>query len=324
MDARRPQRLLAGLALGALAPVAMLSACSAGSSRPKGGLVAEVASYDLAVGPPGRFIVGLLAADQRPIGYGTVTTRFCILGAGSGTACSYGAPATASFLAIPGTAPPHPAPRSPQLVDAATQRGVYGVQVGFDRPGSWQVEVAANVGGRAYRATVAFTVSDRHQVPAVGDPALPTQNLTLTSPGAAPAAIDSRATSVVDVPDPQLHTTTIARALAAHRPIVAVFATPVYCISRFCGPVTDLVAALASTYRDRASFVHVEIWQDFQNQQLNDAAKRWLLESTGDLQEPWVFVIGADGRIVARFDNVVTRDELEPLLAALPRIGTGP
>jgi len=34
-----------------------------------------------------------------------------------------------------------------------------------------------------------------------------------------------------------------------------------------------------------------------------------------------VFVIGADGRIAARFDNVVTRDELEPLVKALPVIG---
>ena len=40
-----------------------------------------------------------------------------------------------------------------------------------------------------------------------------------------------------------------------------------------------------------------------------------------ELQEPWVFVIGADGRIAARFDNVVTRGELEPLLKALPVLG---
>jgi hypothetical protein len=32
-----------------------------------------------------------------------------------------------------------------------------------------------------------------------------------------------------------------------------------------------------------------------------------------------VFVIGADGRITARFDNVATRGELEPLLERLPR-----
>ena len=53
---------------------------------------------------------------------------------------------------------------------------------------------------------------------------------------------------------------------------------------------------------------------------VNQAAADWLLRND-DLQEPWVFVIGADGTIVARFDNVVTRDELEPLLRPLPPIG---
>ena len=34
--------------------------------------------------------------------------------------------------------------------------------------------------------------------------------------------------------------------------------------------------------------------------------------------EPWVFLIGADGRIAARWDNVATRGEIEPLLRDLP------
>ena len=42
------------------------------------------------------------------------------------------------------------------------------------------------------------------------------------------------------------------------------------------------------------------------------------ITSDQDVNEPWVFVIGADGRITARFDNVVTRSELEPLLQKLP------
>jgi hypothetical protein len=61
----------------------------------------------------------------------------------------------------------------------------------------------------------------------------------------------------------------------------------------------------------------VEIWRDFQKQVMNKAAAEWLLRD-GDLNEPWVFLIGTDGRIVVRFDNVTTRDELEPLLRVLP------
>ena len=158
-------------------------------------------------------------------------------------------------------------------------------------------------------------VADRHQIPAVGDQALATDNLTLVSSDVPAAAVDSRA-ATEGTPDPELHQSTIAAALAAHRPIVAVFATPVYCVSRFCGPVTDMVAALAHDYADRATFVHIEIWRDFDKHILNKAAADWLYRND-DLNEPWVFVIGADGRIVARFDNVATRDELEPLLRSL-------
>jgi len=162
-------------------------------------------------------------------------------------------------------------------------------------------------------------VHEKHTIPAPGDAAPPTENLTLGTPGIAPTAIDSRAEGG-DIPDAELHRTTIARLLREHRPAVLVFSTPVYCMSRFCGPVTEMVEDLARTYAERASFVHVEIWQDHDRQQLARAATDWLLRN-GDLNEPWVFVVGADGRITARFDNVVNREELEPLLRALPVIG---
>jgi len=97
-----------------------------------------------------------------------------------------------------------------------------------------------------------------------------------------------------------------------------VFSTPVYCVSRFCGPVTDLVAELAAEYGDRADFIHVEIYEDFAAGKVNQAAQDWLSTADGDLREPWTFLVGADGRIAASWDTVVTRSEIEPLLKALP------
>ena len=79
-----------------------------------------------------------------------------------------------------------------------------------------------------------------------------------------PQAIDSRARGGEPIPDPELHTTSIADAIAAGHPALVVFSTPVYCVSRFCGPVTDLVAELAAEYGDRADFIHVEIYRDFE------------------------------------------------------------
>ena len=292
------------------------------ASQPVNGLAAAVASYDLAVGPASRFLVGLFDSEKGEVGLGTTALRFTFLGARGATGPGRPGPSmTATFLPIPGS-PDTPGRTGPVLLKPSEGRGVYEAQVGFDQAGFWQVEVEAAIPGLGpQNATAAFEVADRHHVPAVGDPAPRSENLTLTTPGAQPSSIDSRASATDPVPDPDLHRTTLAAAIAAHRPIVAVFSTPTFCVSRFCGPVTDMVADLAAGYEDRATFVHVEIWKDFTANQLNDTAAEWLTAGGGDGNEPWVFVIGADGRIAARFDNVSNRAAIEPILQALPTIG---
>lgn len=300
-------------------------ACSSGgdeASTPAGGddLSVSVASFDLAVGPVDRFLVGLVTPDQELISYGSPELRFSFAGTGSGTVPSPpGPPVKAVFLPVPGTTTPSPVPDEPRQVKGS-ERGVYAAKTAFDRAGFWQVEVTARVDGKERTGTGAFSVSEKHLVPAPGDAAIPSENLTMATADAPKAGIDSRAGGSGEVPDPSLHGTTVAAALAAKRPTVVVLSTPVYCQSRFCGPVTDVVEELAGVYGDRASFVHIEIWRDFQGKVINKSAAEWLLRD-GDLTEPWVYVIGADGRITARFDNVVNRFELEPLLRELPVIG---
>jgi hypothetical protein len=283
-------------------------------------LAVQVASYDLTTAGPTRFIVGLITVDQRLVGYGTVDLRFSYVGTKEGANPQpFGPAVKAGYLPIYGSVEPSPPPAAPEIVRSSDTRGVYGAQTTFDKAGFWEVEATATLDGKARSGKGAFAVNPTHAVPGPGDQAPATENLTLTTPDIPRAAIDSRAGSG-DIPDPDLHRTTIAAALGAKRPVVAVFSTPVYCTSRFCGPITDLVDELAHQYADRADFVHVEIWRDFQSNTINKSAADWLYRND-ELNEPWVFVIGADGRIAARFDNVVTRGELEPLLKALPVVG---
>jgi len=290
-------------------------------------LIVQVASYDLAVGPPSRVIVGVQSQDQRLLAFGTVTFRFAYLGtkAGPVKAPPQGPPIPATYLPIPGTPDPPAGPSVPQLVSGAQARGVYAATAGFDRAGFWEVEVTASVDGASRRATGAFEVLERHLIPAPGAPAPRSNNLTIDAPPDVPrAAIDSRAGSdgSQPIPDPELHATTVAAALDAGRPVVVTVSTPVYCTSRFCGPVTDMVQELAHVYGDRATFIHIEVYRDFQNTVINQAAADWIYpDGAGGLNEPWVFVVGGDGIVTARFDNVATRSELEPLLQALPVIG---
>jgi len=281
-----------------------------------GDLVAQVASYDVATGTADRFIVGLLTPDNRFISGGDVTFRFSFIGEG-GT--EPGPEATAEFLAIPGEDPAH---EDAHAGPPAEGRGVYAAyDVPFDRGGLWQVEVTAEVDGEALVGTAAFGVAEEPAVPAVGDAALRTENLTVDDVGEAPpGAIDSRAEGGGRIPDRELHDVTIAEAISRGRPVVAIFSTPVYCVSQFCGPITDMIAELETEYADRAEFVHVEVWRDFQNQVVNRAAADWLLRE-GDLREPWVFFIDGEGVIRGRWDNVATRQEVEQHLQDLPPMG---
>jgi hypothetical protein len=284
-------------------------------------LHAEAASYDLAAREDSRFIVGLFTGDELFVGHGTVDMEFSFVGQGQALGDPVAGPeATGKFLLVPGTEP-RQSPDSPVAVPASKGRGVYAADVTFDRPGFWEVEVTADVRGRGpLSATAAFSVLENHRVPAVGERALRTDNLTTTTKGVPKVAVDSRWRERQKLPDPKLHQATIASSLRKGHPVVVAFSTPVYCVSRFCGPITDMVQELARDYSDRADFVHVEIWRNFEKGVINEAAADWLLRDN-DLREPWVFFIGGDGRIKARWDNVATRGEIEPYLERLPKKG---
>jgi hypothetical protein len=319
--------------IGALALSLTLTACGGGGDKNDGKsaatstttsgsnadkLQSSVASYDLAVGPASRFILGIFNEAKGPVGYGTVPFSFFFLGETSASGTPQPGPtATATYLPLPGSAPA-PGDSSKPAYLSTEQRGVYAADVAFDRPGFWGVSAVVDLGG-PQKVNTAFKVLAKHAVPAAGDAAPPTQNLTVSTPGAAPEAVDSRASATTPVPDTVLHQTTVAQALAEKRPVLLVISTPTYCVSLFCGPVTEMVEGLAKEYANRARFIHVEVWKDYKAQQLNDAAQEWIAKGP-DINEPWVFLIGADGKISVRFDNVVTRGELEPLLQQLPQM----
>jgi hypothetical protein len=291
------------------------------------GIVAEVGSYQLVADQPGRLLIALLNADNRWLSFGAVSVSFSYLGtAGGSSPDAAGSPspdvamadATADFLPIPGS--PEGPGRSPTLTLPADGRGLYVIEpITFPKAGYWQLVARGELGdGSGFNAEAAFTVLDTPSVIGVGDLAPITDNPVIGDPDISPTAIDSRAAGGQPIPDPELHATSIADAIRAGHPALVVFSTPVYCVSRFCGPVTDVVAELAARYRDRADFIHVEIYQDFEAGKVNQAALEWLQPANGDLREPWTFLVGADGRIAASWDTIVTRGEIEPLLQALP------
>ena len=304
----------------ALVIIAVLTAAGCGSPDASseddaGGLVAAVASYDIVAERPARFIVGLYTADQsQTLAYGTVSFSFTHLGDGDGSDAGDQppvGPVDAVFLPIPGQNLDLDT-SGPKLASGSETTGVYAApDVEFERTGFWEVTVTASVDDRTETTTGAFEVLATSDVPAVGEPAPRTRQPLAGDPTVDPIAIDSRADADTPVPDPELHEITVADAIATGRPAMVVVSTPTFCVSRFCGPITNSVHELALRYGDRMEFIHLEVWQDFEANQLNPAAAEWIAptpETQGG--EPWVFVIDADGIIVQRFDNVASEAEL--------------
>jgi hypothetical protein len=278
-------------------------------------VVAAVASYDVHVGED-RFIVGLFTGSNEFVVGGDATFQFSYIG---NEQPEPGPVSPATFLALPGEDPDHLHDHA-HAGAASEGRGIYAARVEFDRAGPWEVEVELKVEEETIAARAAFQVAEEPAVPDVGDEAPKTKNLTLDDIGEAPAeAVDSRAQNGEEVPDPGLHETTIAEAIRRGHPAVVAFDTPVFCQSRFCGPVNNMIEELSEEYGDRAEFIHVEIWRDFQNQVINKSAADWILRDD-NLNEPWVFFIDGDGVIRARWDNVATRGEIEPFLEDLTKL----
>jgi hypothetical protein len=180
-------------------------------------------------------------------------------------------------------------------------QGLYVTQLTLPRPGPWGLEILARAGEgpvEAARLTVHALAAPR--APAPGMPAPRSRNVIASDVG------DLREIDTSDPPDPRLHQTRIADAIAQGRPQVIVFATPRHCTSRICGPVVDVVRTLILPYGQRVAFVHQEIWRSGALQQFAPTVVEWNLRS-----EPWIFVVDGHGIVRARFEGLTTASELE-------------
>lgn len=286
---------------------------SAGNGGPDE-LFAETASFEVVAGTPQRLMVGLSTKDQRVLAGGTVT--FTLKPAVESDAAPEPVIAKATFLSVPAM----PAVDGDARIGRpSTGVGVYSTTVTLPESGIWTIEVKPNGPLSKRTAQTAVEVLSEPQVPAVGQLAPLTKNLTLTTPGVEQKWLDSGASPEFPA-DPLLHSTVIADAIAAERPLVIVVSTPAFCVSRFCGPVTELVRTRAEKMAadpKAPAFVHLEVWREFEKAVVNKGAADWILANGAEGREPWIFVVGRDGRITARFDNVIDEAALDAAIAAL-------
>ena len=197
-------------------------------------------------------------------------------------------------------------------------RGIYVAELTFDRAGEWIIEVSfPRPDGSTAATSFRFPVAERSRAPAVGDLAPASHNRTLRD------ASSIHELSTGSEPAPALYEQTIAEALAEQRPLVVVFASPGFCTNALCGPQAEVLSALHGRYGDRASFIHVDLYenpQEIRGAGLDVAIETPLLEEWGLETDEWTFVIDAAGAIAARFEAFTPEVELEQaLLAVLDR-----
>lgn len=197
------------------------------------------------------------------------------------------------------------------------QRGFYIVTPTLTRAGIWGVAIAAtDAAGKQSTARVQFSVDATGTTPAIGTAAPSVRTPTLADVGG-----DVKKISSDPNPDPSLYTESIDQALAAREPFVLAFATPAFCRSAECGPTLDVVKAAIKANPIRG--INVEPYQlSWANGRLQPVLQNGdfvpvdATNAYGIPTEPWIFVIGASGHVVASFEAVVAPEELAAAIKA--------
>ena len=194
-------------------------------------------------------------------------------------------------------------------------RGIYVVDAtDFPQEGVWLASFDVSLDGERLGVVerAGFRVAATPGAPGVGETVHATENLTIHD-------VDSFAEiSTRQVERDELHNVSVAQALNAGEPFVVVIASPQFCASAMCGPVIETVDAARVQLARAIEFIHIEPWDLTAAREQGQLVPAPIVAEWSLPTEPWTYVIGADGRVVKRFEGLVSVDEIvaavEPLL----------
>ena len=180
-------------------------------------------------------------------------------------------------------------------------QSAYVAHVKVPQAGTYFIAARFDLAGKTTTASGPITIHAAAATPAVGAPVPRSKTPTLASTNG-----DLKALTTASPPDTSLLRYSIADSIAAHVPFVVTFATPAFCQSRICGPTVSVVQEAQRRMKGTpVRFIHVEIYADNKPPNPNPWVLQWKLPS-----EPWVFVVGADGRLKAKFEGAVGANEI--------------
>ncbi|HEY1356514.1 MAG TPA: hypothetical protein VGF09_09365 [Solirubrobacterales bacterium] len=176
--------------------------------------------------------------------------------------------------------------------DAATV--VYSADLDFPSDGEWRVAAVIEEESGKFTGAIlpSAIVGEFTEIPRVGDPAP-----IIHTPTAAEAGGDLSKITTRVPPDTQ-NKVDFAD-VVGKEPIALLFATPQFCQSQVCGPVVDVAEQVKQTWGDKVNFIHMEIYNDNDpNNGVRPQVRAYHLPS-----EPWLFVIGRDGKIAGEVEG---------------------
>jgi hypothetical protein len=206
------------------------------------------------------------------------------------------------------------------------ERGMYIVNVDLPEAGTWGAEFTTTAKDAAGVETgdqtrMTFSVLDAPTAVAVGQKAPASKTPTVADVGG-----DVTKISTDPTPDPAFYQTSVADALAAHKPFMLIFATPKFCTSAQCGPTLDLFKPVAAANPD-VTFINVEPYKlqdvDGQLQPVLDPNKQNSLIATdvtnewGLLSEPWIFAVDRDGIVRGSYELTITDAEVNEIIPVI-------
>jgi hypothetical protein len=289
-----------GTGVGPGASIVPSNGCAASPSIVSGGdILPVIASSELAVGP-NRILVSLLdKTGTKPVAKPDRTVDVGFRG-----------PCGETIAAVPATFAWASEPVS----------GVYILSATFPAPGAWTANFTTSApDSPKVTLPFAFEVKPKAQVLRPGDAAPSVDTPTLADVGGAVAKI-----STDPKPVQRFYETSIADALAAKKPFVLAFATPKFCQTATCGPTLDKLKPIAQAHPE-LTFINVEPYR----LKLVEGSLQPDLDAAGGLQtvaatdafrlisEPYIFLVGSDGKIGSSFELVFTPEEIEAAIKSL-------
>jgi hypothetical protein len=184
--------------------------------------------------------------------------------------------------------------------DPDAAKVIYISEITLARPGEWSLVALLHEGESYQSVRIPSIVTDAApRVPLEGDDAPRIHTPTADEVG----DLDE-----IDTRDPHdtMHETDFADVLG-EQPIVLVFATPLLCQSRVCGPVVDIAEQVKAEYGDEAEFIHMEIFEDNEIEK----GERPQVAAYNLPTEPWLYVIDSDGKVSTAIEGAFSVAELE-------------